>query len=45
MNEDKARYFAVGLYWGYPDPGRPKIRLNNKVTNVFYLFIYFSTSI
>ena len=33
MNEGKARYFAGGLYWGYCDPGRPKIRFNNKVKN------------
>ncbi|CAL7941278.1 unnamed protein product [Xylocopa violacea] len=32
MNAGKARYFAGGLNWGYCDPGRPKIRPNNKVS-------------
>ena len=31
MNVGKTGYFAVGLYWAYSDPGRPKIRLNNKL--------------
>lgn len=42
MNEGKTRYFAGGLYWGYCDPSRPKIRFNSKVknfSNIFYFFI------
>lgn len=45
MNEGKARYFAGGLYWGYRDPGRPKIRFNNKVKNFstisYYIYYVF----
>lgn len=37
MNVGKTGYFAVGLYWAYSDPGRPKIRLNNKVKNCFFI--------
>lgn len=43
MNEGKARYFAGGLYWGYCDPGRPKIRFNNKVKNFsISYYIYYN---
>lgn len=48
MNEGKTRYFAGGLYWGYCDPGRPKIRFNNKVknfSNIFYFFYHSNIAI